>query len=148
MRKIVFVILFSISNILFACDKCMCKYLFDIVIANTTAVDCTLTSQSMRKGKIYSKDLPLRIAPGEQSKPYTLEYDLSNKQTQVSMSLQCGDDKFITIQSQRELNLGFFTNDEKVTGMVTAAANLDATFVGKLSQCQMPKPATIYWTLK
>lgn len=147
MRKLVFVILLSISNILFACDKCMCKYLFDIIIANTTTEDCILTSQSIHNGTVYSKELPLRIAPGEQSKPYTIEYDVSNRQTQVSMSLQCGNDKFITIQSQRELS-GFFYSTEKVIGMVTAAANLDASFVGKLSQCQMPKPATIYWNLK
>lgn len=147
MRKTLLVFLFSASNVLFACDRCMCKYLFDVIIANATQSECVLSSQTIDKGMIYSKELPLRIQPGHQSKPYTFEYEKSSKQTKVSMSLQCGDDKFITIQSERKRS-GFFYNIEDITGMVTAAANLDATFVAKPSQCSAPKAASIYWTLK
>ena len=147
MKKYFLLVLLGLTSIGFACDKCMCKYLLDIVVANTTSADCVLISQSVDKGLIYTKSLPLKIASGFQSDPYTFEYD-SDWETNVTLSFQCGDDKFATFKSQRMVEGGFWSNPEKITGTVIAASNLDATYIGKPSNCSIPTPATIYWTLK
>ena len=141
-------LLLTLSSHLIACDKCMCKYWLDIIIANTTTSDCILTGQSLNSGSVYSKNLPLRIAPGEQSLPYTIESDLSSIYTNISMNIQCGADKFITLQTQRDYKSGYWNPSETVTGIITAAANLDASYVAKISNCNIPKAASIYWTVR
>lgn len=153
MRKMLFVVLFFISNMPFACegDDYFPSELFNIIIFNATTSDCSLTSQSIKNGMIYSKTLPLRISPEEQSEPYTLGYNCANGQTEITMSLQCGNDKFITIQSQRKIKfgfLGFSKYEENILGLVTAAANLDAEYAGKIHESYTSKIATIYWVLK
>lgn len=148
MKKYLLLVLLGLSSIGFACDQCMCKYLLDIVISNTTSADCVLISQSIDNGLIYTKSLPLKIASGFQSDPYTFELG-RNGETDVTLSFQCGDDKFATFKSQRMVESGFWSNPEKIMGTVIAASNLDATYVGKPSHCSTPlAPATIYWTLK
>lgn len=149
MKKHVLIGLLGLSTSTFACTKCMCKYLFDIIVINTTAAECVLTNQTIRDGSIYSKTLPLRIAANQQSERYTFEYDLSNRQTEVSLSFQCGSEQFVTFVSERKIESGFLTRTETVNGIVTAAAGLDASFVDKAANCaaSKPTPRTIYWTL-
>ena len=147
MRRFVFAFLWIISPVCFSCTKCMCKYLLDIIIVNATGSDCILINQTLNNGYVYSRNIPLRINRGEESPPYTFEYDLSNGVTNVSLSLQCGEDKFVSLQTNREYKRGYLSHSEELTGTVIGAADLDATYVAKKSDCDKPKAASIYWTL-
>lgn len=149
MKKYVLIGLLGLSTSTFSCTKCMCKYLFDIIVVNATAAECVLTNQTIKNGSVYSKTLPLRIAANQQSERYTFEYDLSNRQTEVSLSFQCGNEQFATFLSERKIEWGLLAYTEIVNGTVTAAAGIDASFVDKAANCaaSKPTPRTIYWTL-
>lgn len=153
MKKYLFILLLSFSTAIFACSKCVCNDWLYIVIVNSTNTSCHLYSQSLEDGAIYTRQLPLEIQKGTQSAPYNFvgnkHYSfVGNKIINVSLSYQCGDDKFVTIQSQRIFEEGFFTDEEKLSGIVTSSSNLDATYSSKASECDIAnKPAVIYWTL-
>jgi hypothetical protein len=149
MKKLLCISLLGYVTTVFSCDQYMCQYLLDIIIVNTTKTNCVMIGQNVKSGLIYSKNLPLTIPADQQSERYSVEYDLDNYQTAVSLSFQCGADKFVTFSSQRNIEQGFWSNTESVVGTVISAANLDASYVAKEASCKAstPTPTTIYWTL-
>ncbi len=147
MKKYFLCLLLSVSSTLFACDKCMCPDLFDIVVFNNTGSDCSLVGSSIENGEFYSKTLPLKIIVGL-SESYRFIYDQSSGQTSATLSFQCGSDKFTTFRSERLLE-GIFQVTEKDKGEVTAFSNLDPVYTIKKSTCNKSPytPSAIYWTL-
>lgn len=145
MKKYLFVLLLNLSSAIFACNACLCHHWLDIIIVNGTDTSCHLYSQSLEDGITYTKQIPLNIQKGMQSEPYSF---MDKAKINVSLSFQCGDDRFVTVQSQRIYEQGFFSNGEKLAGLVTSSSNLDAVYSSKASECNATKPAVIYWTLQ
>lgn len=148
MKNYFLCLLLSVTSSLFACDKCRCPVLFDIIVFNNTDSDCTLEDSSIESGMFYSKHLPIKIITGL-SESYQFMYDSHSKQTSATLSFQCGNDKFTTFRSERLVE-GVFRLVEKDKGDVTAMSNLDPVFTIKKSTCDKAPytPSAIYWTLK
>lgn len=145
MKKYLATLVLLLPSLVFACDRCQCPYLLDIVIQNKTNVDCRLIQQEVRAGNVYSKELPLNILSGQTSKPYSLREE--NKAADILLSIQCGEDKFATFSSQK-MREGLIIESENVSAAVVSLSNMDATYHIAASNCRKPVPSTIYWTLQ
>jgi len=148
MKKYILSALLCLPSLTAACDTCNCKYLLNITIENKTSSVCYLTQQEITDGIAYSKSLPLKILVGETTTPYSIEEYNNINRTNVTLSFQCGDDKFATIISKRTVNRGYFSNTEIIDSLASSLSNMDATYVSTLSNCKKSKPAAVHWTLQ
>lgn len=121
MKKYLLSLFLGYSGIVSALGNCEENFLFDVVIINKTSQDCSLLNYSVDNGQIQSKQLTTTIQSGMQGQRYNF-CDPSNyyKQTLVTMNVQCGTDKFVTLQTQRKLDTTFFRmqNTLKATQLV------------------------------
>jgi len=147
MKKYILSFLLCFPLIGLACDQCHCYHRFNIVIQNNTPVVCHVTETELEVGTVTSKKLPAQISVGETVVLSSIKTNYADR-AQMRFSLQCGEDKFITFDSERTLDLGFFSETENVFGSIIALSNMDASYRGEHSQCKKSIPSTIYWDVR
>lgn len=142
MKKIFLSALFYLPVQLFACDACLCKTLLDIVVENKTKTECHLIQHTINAGLSFTKKLPISIAPGKTSPPYSMW----GATVEIVLGFECSDDKFATFST----SLGGGVKPKSVNGTVVSLANLDASFIAIPAACNLPIPTarTIHWVLK
>ena len=142
MKKIFLSALFCLPAQLFACDACICKSLLNIVVENDTQTECHLIQQTINAGLSFTKKLPISIAPGETSSPYSMW----GATVDVVLGFQCGDDKYATFST----SLGGGAKPKSIIGTTLSLANLDANFTAIPAACDLsiPSARTIHWTLQ
>ncbi len=162
MRKYYTVLLVLIGSSAFACDFFSCQYLLDIIIKNNTNSECHLIQHKINSGRfgadlVFDKELAhiSTIAAGQKSKAFRF-YDDVYYRHHVVLTYQCGDDKFITLDSTRNAYagitmplLGMWT--VVINGLVTSASNMDASYESDIGSCTRlnppARPGSITWTL-
>ncbi|HVT61868.1 MAG TPA: hypothetical protein VHD33_00060 [Legionellaceae bacterium] len=145
-----FILFLGYSGSVLAENSCKQNFLFDVVIINKTGQDCNLLDSSIDNGQIHSKHYVTQLRPEMQSQRYRFcdPYN-TYKHTLVTMNLQCGVDKFVTLQIQRNLDIGILTYMEHLEGITTNLSNMNASSRTELAKHSEPnKPSTIYWTLE
>ena len=128
---------------------------FDVVIHNNTGETCTLIAHTLNNG-IYAhgEKLPKTIENNQKSPPiqlYIPDYFIVKLlSTNIELSYQCGSDKFVTIESQKEHCSGdslFGINPMiTITGSVSSLSNMDAKYRYVRGSCEKNQSSTIYWT--
>lgn len=136
------------SPILYACDA---NFKLDIFVKNNTGVDCHLTQKNLNDSynlKDHTKEV---IKPGESS----LQIRSSGLHSSIlgayltpidiELSYQCGDNKFITIESTCMFDTGSYHISSLIQGSTRALSNMDASF-SKTRICEdETKASSINW---
>ncbi len=159
MKKLFFILAILFTSTSFAATSCKLydEHAFHVVIKNDTNETCTLIAHTLHNGS-YSPQakLPEKIAPHHVSQPlqlYIPSYLLrsfSLLAANIELSFQCGNDKFVTIESQKERNLDdlWIANPViTITGSASSIANMDAKYSSTRGSCEKNQSSTIYWTL-
>ena len=142
-------------------DYMNCGYSFTIGIKNNTQQTCQLTQQIIKQGDIKSKEIPLTLPPGEESKPYKI-HDFKPTGPDVLLSYQCGDDKFVTIETLRFTTYTraskpvswdiwgrtWYTNipEYHMIGSILSLSNINAHYETSQEDCSQNIPSSIVWT--
>ncbi|PJD91385.1 MAG: hypothetical protein CK424_07120 [Legionella sp.] len=152
-------LLFTILYTSFAFAGASCKSYneraFNVVIKNNTGETCTLIAHTLNNG-FYSDEnkLPMTIPDKKQSQPlqlyipsYVLIWLLA---ANIELSYQCGNDKFVTIESQKERSPGDsllgINSVITITGSILSLSNMDAKYSYIRGSCEKNQSSTIYWT--
>ncbi|MCR9191435.1 MAG: hypothetical protein NXI01_02095 [Gammaproteobacteria bacterium] len=144
MKKNILFLLLCFPLIGLACDQCHCFHRFNIVIQNNTPVICHVTQTEVEVGTVVSKKFPAQVSVGETAVLSSIQTNYADR-AKMRFSLQCGEDKFVTFDSERTLDFGFFSETEHVLGSIVSLSNMDASYRGDHEQCKKSIPSTIYW---
>jgi len=157
MKKLFLLLTIIYTSFAFAGTACKSydERAFNVVIKNNTGETCELVTHTLNNG-LYTDEskLPTIIADKKQSQPlqlyipsYVLFHLLS---ANIELSYQCGNDKFVTIESQKELHAGdslFGINSMiTITGSTSSLSNMDAKYSSIRGSCEKNQSSTIYWT--
>ncbi len=120
--RIIF-LLFLIPSVSFAWGDD--NLFFSVTIQNDTPETCELMHQQLFAGKITDfKPVPEKILSGKKARFVIQETGLSSSE-KIGLTYRCGDSRFITFLSQRELDIFIGAS---VTGKILAAENMDAVY--------------------
>lgn len=86
---------------------------------------------------------PLSLKPNEEKEVFKLE-DFSFQGSDMVLTYQCSVNKFVTIESERDV---WASDNKYVKGWTWSVANMDASFTAEYGSCKENKPAKILWTL-
>ena len=122
--------------------KCPDYRKFDIYVQNKTGHNCVLLSQTLRRGYTSGNIKTVSIQPNEKSLAYKTDgYPFQG--SDVVLSYQCGPDKFITIESERDV----WASDHKfVKGWIWSMASMDTAYTTVYGACDTNQSAQILWT--
>lgn len=157
MKKLFLLLPIVYTSLAFAGTTCKSYDLrrFDIVITNNTGETCALIAHTLNNGLYSGKSKPpTTIADKEQSKAlqlYIPSYVIFGLiSANIELSYQCGNDKFVTIESQKELIRGdaIFGINSMITiiGNTPSLSNMDAKYRSIRGSCEKNQSSTIYWT--
>ena len=143
MKKIVFLILcYAMQAFADEPPKCPDYRKFDIYVQNNTEHTCVLLSQTLRRGYMNSDIKTVSIQPNEKTLVYKTD-DFPFQGSDVVLSYQCGPDKFVTIESERDV----WAPDKKyVKGWIWSIAGMDTEYTSVYGSCNTNQPASIVWT--
>lgn len=161
MKKYLFIsLIFCQSALAYDARSMYCHYSFALVIKNNTQQTCSLNQQIIKQGEIYSKEIPLTLLPGEESKPYEfLDYEPTGPD--VVLSYQCGDDKFVTVETLRfrtdtlspkpEYDFWgrkryLYITEYHMIGSIISLSNINAHYETSPGDCSKDIPSSIVWT--
>ncbi len=116
---------------------------FYIYVKNNTKSDCWIIQQTLRRGYMKEVIHPLSLKPNEEKEVFKLE-DFSFQGSDMVLTYQCGVNKFVTIESERDI---WASDNKYVKGWTWSVANIDASFTAEYGSCKENKPAKILWTL-
>lgn len=144
-----------------AAEALYCSSSISVVIKNNTPQMCRLTQQILKQGEMKSNEVPITILPGTESKPYQLQ-NFGKTGPDIVLSYQCGEDKFVSIESARFTTTtmvskppdfwgriyGKSVDEEHVIGAIVALSNINAHYETSQDDCSQNKPSTIVWTFE
>ncbi len=143
MKKLVFLILcYSLQAFADELPKCPDYRKFDIYVQNNTGHVCVLLSQTLRRGYMNSDTNTVSIQPNVKTLAYKID-DFPFQGSDVVLSYQCGPDKFITIESERDVWAG---DHKYVKGWIWSIAGMDTEYTSEYGSCQTNQSANIIWT--
>lgn len=158
MKKLFFCLAILYTSSSFAGISCTSydERAFDVVIKNNTNETCTLIAHTLHNG-LYANQakLPEKIAPHHVGHPlqlyipYYLLGAFNLLSANIELSYQCGSDKFVTIESQKERfpdDWGIVNSVITITGSASSVANMDAKYRYTRGSCEKNQSSTIYWT--
>lgn len=122
-----------------------CVFL-DIRIKNQLQSTCQLAALELISGSILYKNinrLPISIAPGQLTAPFTISELNWDENADLSLTYDCGENKRITIESEK----GLCRRNAVVQGTVLLSQNMNATYDATNGLYWGNQPATITWTL-
>ncbi|PJD90658.1 MAG: hypothetical protein CK424_08275 [Legionella sp.] len=146
MKKVIFFLLCYTMQAL-ASEKpadCPNYRLFEIYVKNNTESVCTIVQENLRRGYLKQHFYPIDIKPNEQKQVKTLQ-DYAVQGSDLVLSYQCGDNKFATIESERDV---WAADHVYVKGWIWSLTGMNASYaVAHYGSCEEHQPAKIVWTL-
>lgn len=143
MKKLVLILLCCTLQAL-ADDKppsCPNYRFFEISVKNNTDSVCTIMQETLRRGYLEKTFFPTSIKPKEE-KQIIIVRDYAFQGSDLVLSYQCGDDKFVTIESERDI----WAEDQKyVKGWIWSAAGMDASYTTSYGSCETNQSGKIVW---
>lgn len=149
MKKHIIWLLIFASSTVFACTECECKASLDIIIKNDTPSDCYIIQQATTDAILLpEKNAVFKITAGQTNTPLSF---LGKKDKNITLVMQCGDEKFLTFTSVTLENKQ--SKEMAITGSVVSSSNMRATYTTTMANCSKSnidplKPSAIHWTLE
>ncbi len=161
MKKYFLIFMLVCPAIAYAVNSLFCWYAISVVIKNNTQQTCHLTQQILKQGELKSNEVPITVLPGDETKPYKLQ-NFGKIGPDVVMSYQCGNDKFVTIESARFTTstvvynppdfwgreYGKSIDTDHLIGAIVALSNMNAHYDLSDGDCSQDKPKSIVWTFE
>ena len=116
--------------------------LFEVSVRNNTSSPCTIIDQTMRRGYLDKIFYPLSIRPQEERKVIRIR-DYVFQGSDVVLSYQCGDNKFATIESERDTWAG---DSKYVKGWIWSLAGMNVSYSTHFGDCEDNQSANMVWT--
>ena len=161
MKKYFLILILVCPVAVSAADALYCSSSISVVIKNNTQQTCHLTQQILKQGEMKSNEVPITILPGNESKPYQI-HNFGKTGPDIVLSYQCGEDKFVSIESARFTTTtvvstgpdfwgkiyGRDVDEEHLIGAIVSLSNINAHYETSLDDCSQNKPSSIIWTFE
>lgn len=165
MKKIIFIVMYlslcGFSSFSHA-EIDYCPYSLSIIIKNQTQDTCHLEQQNIQEyNTIQTKNnIPATIEAGQESQPYIV-YTLRRDGPNISLTYNCGENKFVTISSVHLTLVSFrdsgntdfwgrkiwdWNYKHQIIGSILSLANMSVKHDIKEANCIIGNPATLIWT--
>jgi hypothetical protein len=143
MRTILLLILcYSFQAIANEPPKCPDYRKFDVYVQNNSEQVCELLSQTLRRGYPIEVQKHFRIQPNEKLLVYRTD-DFAFQGSDVVLNYQCGPNKFVTIESERDVWAG---DQQFVKGWIWSIAGMNTNYLTAYGDCDTNQSASIVWT--